>query len=269
MKKSVIAIIMAGGMGKRMGSSIPKVLHKVDGIPMINRIMLTLKNLSFTVKLEKVIVVVGKYKDRIQKSLDMLERPPNIVYVTQDEPLGTGHAIMCCQSELVKNIDSDVLILSGDVPLLSTHTMTDLLNMKSHVKLITTTLKDPTGYGRIIERDGVFSKIVEQKDCAVDELHVARVNGGIYCITAQLLCRYLKQLNNSNSQSEYYLTDIIEIIKTNETMDVDMLEIPVEKVYEIMGVNTIDQLKELEQILKNKIEIKNKLAVASINRNES
>ena len=269
MKKSVVAIIMAGGMGKRMGSSIPKVLHKVDGIPMINRIMLTLKNLSFTVQLEKVIVVVGKYKDQIQKSLDMLERPPNIVYVTQDEPLGTGHAIMCCQSELVKNPDCDVLILSGDVPLLSTHTMTDLLNMKSGVKLITTTLKDPTGYGRIIEDDGVFNKIVEQKDCATDQLCVARVNGGIYCITAQLLCRYLKQLNNSNSQSEYYLTDIIEIIKTNETMDVDMLEIPVEKVYEIMGVNTIDQLKELQQILKNKIEIKNKLAVASININES
>ena len=95
------------------------------------------------------------------------------------------------------------------------------------------------------------------------------MNGGIYCITAQLLCRYLKQLNNSNSQSEYYLTDIIEIIKTNETMDVDMLEIPVEKVYEIMGVNTIDQLKELEQILKNKIEIENRLAAARINRNDS
>jgi bifunctional UDP-N-acetylglucosamine pyrophosphorylase/glucosamine-1-phosphate N-acetyltransferase len=269
MKKSVVAIIMAGGMGKRMGSSIPKVLHKLDGIPMINRIMLTLKNLSYTVQLEKVIVVVGKYKDQIKTSLNMLERPPNIVYVTQDEPLGTGHAIMCCQSELVKNIDSDVLILSGDVPLLSMHTMTDLLNMKSHVKLITTTLKDPTGYGRIIERDGVFNKIVEQKDCVIDQLHIARVNGGIYCITAQLLCRYLKQLNNNNSQSEYYLTDVIEIIKTNETMDVEMLEIPVEKVYEIMGVNTVDQLKELEQILKNKIEIENRLAVARINRNES
>ena len=269
MKKSVVAIIMAGGMGKRMGSSIPKVLHKLDGIPMINRIMLTLKNLSYTVRLEKVIVVVGKYKDQIKNSLDVLEMPPNIVYVTQDEPLGTGHAIMCCQSELVKNIDSNVLILSGDVPLLSTHTMTDLLNMGSDVKLITTTLKDPTGYGRIIEHDGVFSKIVEQKDCVIDQLHISRVNGGIYCITAQLLCRYLKQLNNNNSQSEYYLTDIIEIIKTNETMMVDMLEIPVEKVYEIMGVNTVDQLKELEQILKNKIEIENRLAVARINRNES
>lgn len=252
MKKGVVAIIMAGGMGKRMGSNVPKVLHKINGIPMINRIVLTLTGLSYYTHLEKVLVVVGKYKDQIKKSLDVLENPPNIIYVTQDEPLGTGHAIMCCQSELIRSIESDVLILSGDVPLLSTHTMKDLLTMENQAKLIVTTLKDPTGYGRIVTNAGIFNKIVEQKDCDIEQLHIEKVNGGIYCISSQLLCRYLCHLENKNSQSEYYLTDIIEIIKTQEKTDIGMLEMPLDKGYEIMGVNTMEQLKELERILNNK-----------------
>jgi len=262
------------GRGSRLRPhtlTIPKPLIPIAGKPIVHRLVEDIAGVLNQDIEEIAFIIHESFGKKVEEDLiaiaEKLGSKGAIYY--QNEALGTGHAIMCCQSELVKNIDSNVLILSGDVPLLSTHTMTDLLNMGSDVKLITTTLKDPTGYGRIIEHDGVFSKIVEQKDCVIDQLHIARVNGGIYCITAQLLCRYLKQLNNNNSQSEYYLTDIIEIIKTNETMMVDMLEIPVEKVYEIMGVNTVDQLKELEQILKNKIEIENRLAVARINRNES
>jgi UDP-N-acetylglucosamine diphosphorylase/glucosamine-1-phosphate N-acetyltransferase len=259
MKRSVVAIIMAGGLGKRMLTNVPKVLHKLGGIPMINRIVVTLKQLSYHTKLVKVIVVVGKYKNEIKQSIDLLENLPNISYVTQDEPLGTGHAIMCCEKELTKYKDSDVLILSGDVPLLGVHTIKELLSLKTDIKLITTKLEDPRGYGRIITQHGLFVKIVEQKDCDINQMCEKTINGGIYCITSHLLCKYLKELNNNNSQNEYYLTDIIEIIKNNENIDVAMLCIPSEFRYEIMGVNTVDQLKELDGILKNKIEYENKV----------
>ena len=250
MNKSIVAIIMAGGLGKRMESNTPKVLHKVGGIPMINHILLNLKEISTFVNLEKVIIVVGKYKDQIKDIIEELVDLPKIVYVMQEVPQGTGHAIMCCKNELVEHPHSNVLILSGDVPLLSTYTMKNLLSMKSDVKLIITKMDDPTGYGRIVINDGIFEKIVEQKDCSKQELEIVEINGGIYCIKSNLLCKYLSYLRNDNNQSEYYLTDIIEIIKIHEKIDVDMLEIENEKKYEIIGVNTVQQLLELEELIK-------------------
>ena len=250
MNKSIVAIIMAGGLGKRMESNTPKVLHKVGGIPMINHILLNLKKISTSVNLEKVIIVVGKYKDQIKDTIEELVDLPKIVYVMQEVPQGTGHAIMCCKNELVEHPASDVLILSGDVPLLSTYTMQNLLSMKSDVKLIITKMDDPTGYGRIVINNGIFSKIIEQKDCSKQELEIVEINGGIYCIKSNLICKYLSYLRNDNNQCEYYLTDIIEIIKIHEKIDVDMLEIENEKKYEIIGVNTAQQLLELEELIK-------------------
>jgi UDP-N-acetylglucosamine diphosphorylase/glucosamine-1-phosphate N-acetyltransferase len=250
MNKSVVAVIMAGGVGKRMESSRPKVLHKVNGIPMINRIILTLNNLSYFVQLEKVIIVVGKHKEEIRASIEKQVNLPKIVYVTQDEPLGTGHAVMCCQSELARTPNSDVLVLSGDVPLLSARTMLRLICMKSDVKLITTRMDDPTGYGRIVTIDGNFDKIVEQKDCGPHQLHIHTVNCGIYCMKSELMCKYFKHLKNNNSQMEYYLTDLLEIIKREEGLCVEMLEMEANKRHEIMGVNTTEQLCELEKLIK-------------------
>lgn len=250
MNKSVVAVIMAGGVGKRMGSSLPKVLHKVNGIPMINRIILTLNNLSYFVQLEKVIIVVGKHKEEIRTSIEKQVNLPKIVYVTQDEPLGTGHALMCCQSELIRNLNSDVLVLSGDVPLLSARTMLRLICMKSDVKLITTRMDDPTGYGRIVTIEGNFDKIVEQNDCGPHQLHIHTVNCGIYCVKSELMCKHLKHLTNNNSQTEYYLTDLLEIVKREESLCVEMLEMEANKRHEIMGVNTTEQLCELDKLIK-------------------
>ena len=164
----------------------------------------------------------------------------------------TGKSLLTLdyKNELVEYPNSDVLILSGDVPLLSTYTMQNLLNMKSDVKLIITKMDDPTGYGRIVINKGIFEKIVEQKDCSKQELEIVEINGGIYCIKSNLLCKYLSYLRNDNNQCEYYLTDIIEIIKIHEKIDVDMLEIENEKKYEIIGVNTAQQLLELEELIK-------------------
>jgi len=255
--KSVVAIIMAGGLGKRMESDIPKVLHKVCDVPMINHILIKLKQLSNSVNLEKIIVVVGKYKRQIQAVINEVTNVNeynalhNLVYVTQPEPQGTGHAIMCCKDELLKHPDSDILILSGDVPLLSINTMQSLLDVPNDIKLLVTDLKDPTGYGRIVLKDGIFDKIIEQKDCNTEESMITSVNCGIYCIKSYLLTNYLYYLKNNNKQGEYYLTDIVEIIKTHENIDVGLLEIDEKHVYEILGVNTIQQLRELEEIMRN------------------
>ena len=124
--------------------------------------------------------------------------------------------------------------------------------MKSGVKLIVTNLDEPTGYGRIVIKDGKFDKIVEQKDCNEEEVQISTVNGGIYCIQSCLLTNYLSYLTNNNKQGEYYLTDIIEIIKTHEKVDVSMLHIEKERVYEIIGVNTIQQLVALEEMMDMK-----------------
>jgi UDP-N-acetylglucosamine diphosphorylase/glucosamine-1-phosphate N-acetyltransferase len=256
--KSIVAVIMAGGLGKRMESSLPKVLHKISGIPMICHLLLKLKVLKHLINIKKIIIVVGKYKDVIKSELDkFIDDLPDIEYVIQDEPLGTGHAIKCCINELSEFPESDVLILSGDVPLLQQNTMNKLINMNENVKLITTNLSEPTGYGRIVKNSEKFEKIVEQKDCNKRELEIKEINCGIYSIKSEYLCKYLPELKNNNSQGEYYLTDIIEIIKREENIDIGILKIPEQNVYEILGVNTIEQLKELEKlIIKNKIETK-------------
>jgi UDP-N-acetylglucosamine diphosphorylase/glucosamine-1-phosphate N-acetyltransferase len=250
--KNVVVIIMAGGLGKRMNSNVPKVLHKVGGIPMLCHILFELNNLSNLVTINKILLVVGKYKEIIKEELDKYDTFPNIEFIYQDEPLGTGHAIQCCRNELLKYPESDVLILSGDVPMLKTNTMYSLLDINNEVKMITTILKEPNGYGRIVEKYEKFEKIIEQNDCNKSELKINKVNCGIYVIKAYNLSKYLPYLNNNNSQSEYYLTDIIEIIKREENLEVGMLNIPEERVIEIIGVNTIEQLRELDKLIKIK-----------------
>lgn len=255
MDKSVVVIVMAGGLGKRMESNIPKVLHKIEGISMINHILLKIKVLRSLVNLEKVIIVVGKYESQIREDIEKCvesDESLNIKYVNQKEPLGTGHAVQCCREELLHHLNSDVLILSGDVPLISISTMLNLLKLPNQVKLITTKLSNPEGYGRVIINRGVFDKIVEQKDCSGKELSITTINCGIYAINSMLLSKYLPYLKNENKQNEFYLTDIIEIIKREETTPIGIFEVKEENKFEIIGVNTMEQLMELNALIKKK-----------------
>lgn len=253
MSKEVVVIIMAGGLGKRMNSTLPKVLHPINNKPMLCHVLE--KANSLPCKVKKIMIVLGKYKDVIKESIEknfddsMLS---NIVYVDQPEAKGTGHAIQCCIPELLLHPYADVLILSGDVPLLRAHTMNSMLYKFNKVRIVVTNFVDPTGYGRIITKNGCFEKIVEQKDCDVEQLKVDLVNCGIYAIKSQLLCKYLPYLTNDNAQKEYYLTDIIEIIKREEKIDIDLFMIEKANQYEIMGVNTSEQLIELEKLVQKK-----------------
>jgi bifunctional UDP-N-acetylglucosamine pyrophosphorylase/glucosamine-1-phosphate N-acetyltransferase len=191
----------------------------------------------------KIFVVVGKYKNLIEETIGELK--DKVVFILQPEPLGTGHAIQCCREELL-NYDKKVLILSGDVPLLTTSTMQTMLHNMNHVKIVTTLLDNPYGYGRVIY-DGLV-KIVEEKDATEEEKQIKNVNCGIYIIQSKLLCTYLPLLQPNNKQHEYYLTDIIAIIQQGEHIAVDTFIVPKEKHYEIMGVKTIEQLTELEKL---------------------
>lgn len=240
-------VIMAGGLGKRMNSDesniLPKVLHKIKGKPMLLHVIET----AISINPIDIYIIVGKYKDVIEKEIGNYNLSKKIKFVIQEEALGTGHAIQCCVPVL-KNLNSNVIILSGDVPMISRKTLENLVNIDK-IKLMTTILDNPKGYGRIVEKDNKFVKIVEDKDCNDFEREINKINSGIYSINSELICKYVMDLKNDNKQKEYYLTDIVEIIKENENIDIEMYNVPKENQFELMGVNTIEQLNQLNNII--------------------
>ena len=241
--EQTIVIIMAGGLGKRMNSDLPKVLHKIDNEPMLVHVIKQSKLLLPN----KIIVVVGKYRRVIEETLMNYIDMENICFVDQPEPLGTGHAVQCCIPELKSdNMNTSVLILSGDVPLLQSNTMLKILANLNKVKIAVTEFDDPYGYGRIVEQNNIFDKMVEEKDCNFEQKQIKKVNCGIYAFNSEILCKYLPLLQPNNSQGEYYLTDIVEIIKIHEKINIEMFEFSKEIQIEIIGVNTVEQLGSLE-----------------------
>ena len=229
-----IVLIMAGGLGSRMNSELPKVLHELDGVPMIRRVVNSALEIDET---SLIYVIVGKYRTLIEKCLP--QDNDRIFFVNQSEPKGTGHAIQCCRDELLKYGDETrVLILSGDVPLFSTESMRGLLNYTTKSAVIVSTfLEEPRGYGRIID-----SKIVEDKDCSDYEKTICNVNCGIYAFSNRFLCEHLPTLNNQNAQNEYYLTSIFDHVCKDEVM---LFEINKDKQHEVRGVNTKEDLSLL------------------------
>jgi len=229
-----IVLIMAGGIGSRMNSELPKVLHELDGLPMIRRVVNSALEIDET---SLIYVIVGKYRTLIEKCLP--QDNDRIFFVNQSEPKGTGHAIQCCRDELLKYGDETrVLILSGDVPLFSTESMRALLNYTTKSAIIVSTLmEEPRGYGRI-----VGSKIVEDKDCSDDERTICNVNCGIYAFSNRFLCERLPTLNNENAQNEYYLTSIFDDVGKDDVM---LFEIKKDKQHEVRGVNTKEDLSLL------------------------
>lgn len=238
-------IIMAGGLGKRMGSDLPKVIHPVKGVPMIVRI---LRSLPPDVR---ILVVVGKYKDIIQTTIREYT-DVHIEYVIQDSPLGTGHAIACCLPQI--DHDSRIVVLSGDVPLIRRETIEMMIRGKSSdnavpfVRVLTMTADDPSGYGRIItDHEGYLVKIVEHKDCSLAELACAAVNCGIYAFSGYFAHHFIPLIQNENAQHEYYLTDIVELA-TSARIIVEMCPIGDEERHTVRGINTLDELLIVEEL---------------------
>jgi len=239
---------MSGGLGKRMKSELPKVLHKVNQVPMVVRVI------KEAIKLnpKNILLVVGKYKNIIEKTLKEYNVLEKITFIIQEEPLGTGHAVQCCKDFLFINCNKDdkVLVLSGDTPMITHKLMKDMLFFKD-VKMMYTKRENPKGYGRVQTLKGEFIRIVEDKDCNEKELKNQQVNCGIYSFRNELLSKYLNYITNNNAQKEYYLTDLMEILKNNGNYNIELYYLEKEYQNQLIGVNTKEQLDELNQKIKS------------------
>lgn len=243
---SLNVIIMAGGLGKRMKSSIPKVLHIVDGLPMVVRVVKE----ALKLKPNKIMLVVGKYKDHIGVALANFNVLKYITFVNQEVALGTGHAIQCAYKQLEKLSKNDkVLVLSGDTPLITSNLMESMANFND-VKIMTTFRDEPSGYGRVKIINNEFDKIIEHKDCNLQELQIKSVNCGIYAFKNQHLLNHLFKLNNDNKQNEYYLTDMIKIIKDNEKVNIELFNLDKNRQWELTNVNDKKQLEYVNMLMK-------------------
>ena len=246
-KPSHVVIIMAGGDGKRMKSNVPKVLHPVLGIPMLVRIIRT----SHLTNPQKILVVVGRHKNIIENELNRYDLNNLVTLVDQPQSNGTGHAVMCCKSELEKvDNNTKIIILNGDMPFINKHFIQEMVNNNFSNIVSTTFSEDNTTSGKVLTNDNKFIKIVEAKDATPEILKIKLINCGLYCFRNRDLIQSFDHLKNINSQNEYYITDIPEIInnKLNEELYIQM--IPVEKQHFVCGVNTMEELLVLENIVK-------------------
>ncbi|KLV02884.1 bifunctional UDP-N-acetylglucosamine diphosphorylase/glucosamine-1-phosphate N-acetyltransferase GlmU [Photobacterium aphoticum] len=233
---SFSAVILAAGKGTRMYSNLPKVLHTLAGKPMAKHVIDTCVGLGAN----NVHLVYGHGGDQMQAVL--ADEP--VQWVLQAEQLGTGHAVNQACPALAD--DEKVLILYGDVPLISAETLENLLDAQpaGGIALLTVVLDDPTGYGRIVRRNGPVVAIVEQKDASEEQKLIKEINTGVMVANGGDLKRWLSSLKNDNAQGEYYLTDIIEIAH-NEGRAVEAVH-PVRAI-EVEGVNNRIQLAKLER----------------------
>ena len=252
MTMDFIPVIMAGGMGKRMCSDLPKVLHDFMGEPMLVKIIKTALELNPI----KVVVIVGIFRDIITKTLEkhLSEKEMSVLcFVDQPNPQGTGHAVHCALP-ILKSIcynHTKIIVLSGDVPLISADIVNDMRMIDSNVALAITEMDDPTGYGRIvIDNRKQFSRIVEQKDCNEEETKIKMVNCGLYMFSFNELSKYIPLIKNENAQKEYYLTDLFYML-IHDNVNTKLIEIPQSKQYQLQGVNTPEQLSELQTIAES------------------
>ena len=198
-------LILAAGKGTRMKSELPKVIHEVNGIPMISKIIKVLEVL----KPEENILILGHKKEEVLKVVG-----ENADYVVQTEQLGTGHAVLQAKNKL-KDYDGDVMVLCGDTPLLREETLKELYKFHKETDSVTTILTsiydNPFGYGRIVKENGLVKAIVEEKEADDKTKKIKEVNAGVYCFKGRELFEALSKITNNNEKGEYYLTDVIGI----------------------------------------------------------
>jgi len=240
---SLAIAIMAAGKGTRMKSTLPKVLHQAQGKPMIVHVL----NTSKTLNPEKIVLIVGHQADMVKEATASF----NADYALQSPQLGTGHAVMQAEAAL-KAFEGNVVILSGDVPLVTAKTLQSLISQHEATQAVATVLTaeldDPTGYGRVI-RDasgGDVLKIVEHKDASDEERQIQEINSGIYVFEKASLFDALSRIDNNNTQSEYYLPDVFKIFFADGKK---VTALKTGDFNEIRGVNTKEQLTEVDAVL--------------------
>lgn len=233
-------IILAAGKGTRMKSALPKVLHRVGGKTMLQHVLDAAKGAGA----KNNVIVIGFGREKVQQVIGN-----GAQVVIQEEQLGTGHAVL--QAEPMIDKKDTVMVLCGDTPLLTAdilrHFYEKHAEEQAHASVMTAVMPDPTGYGRIIRTfSGEFKKIVEHKDASISEKAVTEVNTGIYCFNAGELFAALRKIGRDNAQGEYYLPDVLEIIRADGKKVVAVIA---ENYKATLGINSREQLAQAEKIL--------------------
>jgi bifunctional UDP-N-acetylglucosamine pyrophosphorylase / glucosamine-1-phosphate N-acetyltransferase len=236
-------VILAAGTGKRMRSALPKVLHPLAGRPLLSHVIDTARTLKPT----RLVVVVGHGGDVVRAAV----AAPDVQFAVQEQQLGTGHAVQQALPLLDPSVPT--LVLYGDVPLTRASTLKRLVESAAEgcYGVLTVTLDDPTGYGRIV-RDGAgcVTRIVEQKDATQEQLRIAEINTGIVVTPTAQLAMWLATLKNDNAQGEFYLTDVVE--RAIEA-GFEVVTAQPDEEWETLGVNSKQQLAELERVHQRNI----------------
>jgi len=237
MKNNLTVVILAAGQGTRMKSDLPKVLHRIANKSILEHVITTAQQLGAG----SICVVYGHGGERVPQTLAHLP----VSWIEQAEQLGTGHAV----AQAIPSIQAEdiVLVLYGDVPLISKETLVELIDAagKDSLGLLTAKLDDPTGYGRIVrDESNKVVRIVEHKDATEEERQINEINTGLLAIQRNKLASWLEKLDNKNAQGEYYLTDIIELSVQDNT---DINTTSVNNIAEVMGINDKVQLAEMER----------------------
>lgn len=236
-------LILAAGKGTRMKSELPKVIHEVNGIPMISKIIKVLEVL----KPEENILILGHKKEEVLKVVG-----ENADYVVQTEQLGTGHAVLQAKDKL-KDYDGDVMVLCGDTPLLREETLEELYKFHKDSNSVTTILTsiydNPFGYGRIVKENELVKAIVEEKEADAETKKIKEVNAGVYCFKGKELFEALSKITNNNEKGEYYLTDVIGIqVEEGKQVQSYVLNDNIE----ILGVNSKIELAQASKVLRDR-----------------
>ena len=245
---SFSAIILAAGKGTRMESDLPKVLHEVCGRPMLSYVI----DACVEAGCDRLLIVVGHEFDRVRNTFSHRDR--ELVWVPQLSQQGTGHAVMACRRYLAR-VHRPVLVVGGDGPLLRATTLEQLLEThrakNADCTLATSILPEPGRYGRILrDADGELAGIVEYLDADEQQRAIDEVNVSLYCFNTDSLLAALPQLNNDNAKSEYYLTDVLEIMKSAGQTLAAVPSVPAE---EVLSVNTIEQLEQVNELMARRL----------------
>ncbi|MGF7437848.1 bifunctional UDP-N-acetylglucosamine diphosphorylase/glucosamine-1-phosphate N-acetyltransferase GlmU [Lentilactobacillus senioris] len=238
-------IILAAGKGTRMKSKLYKVLHRLCGKSMVDHVLTQVEKTN----MDNVVTIVGYGAEAVEEELGDRTK-----YVVQKEQLGTGHAVLQAE-DLLADLDGTTMVVSGDTPLFTAQTFENLFkyheDKQAKATILTSKAPDPTGYGRIIRNElGIVTKIVEQKDATADEAAINEINTGVYVFDNQALFKALHQITNDNAQGEYYLTDVIEILKDQGDI---VAAYQMADFYESMGVNDRVALSKATKIMQARI----------------
>ncbi|CAM3672159.1 bifunctional UDP-N-acetylglucosamine diphosphorylase/glucosamine-1-phosphate N-acetyltransferase GlmU [Marinicrinis lubricantis] len=243
--KKRIGIVLAAGQGKRMKSKLYKVLHPVCGVPMVGHVIKLLNDINA----DRTVVIVGHGAEAVQQCLD-----GQAEFVLQQEQLGTGHAVLQAK-ELLSEEEGTTFVVCGDTPLIRHESLQQMMDLHERTgaaaTIMTAELEKPHGYGRIVrDTDGSVKSIVEQKDCTEEQSSIREINTGTYCFDNQKLFKALAKVTNQNAQQEYYLTDVIGILRASGELVQGYI---LEDEQESIGINDRVALSEAERLMRRRI----------------